>query len=82
MLRLFSSFVVLTRLGQKMMTNAMFVVIFSSSYETRAENNDKHTLSLSFFFFALPKIVTSLPTPCRLLQLKKKTKKTQKIRRG
>jgi hypothetical protein len=34
------------------------------------------------FFLTLPKIMTNLSTPCCLLQLEKKTKKTQKTRRG
>jgi hypothetical protein len=37
MLHLFSSSVVLMRLGQKMTTNATFVVVFYSSYETRVQ---------------------------------------------
>jgi hypothetical protein len=71
------------RLSLKMMANATFVVVFCSSYETRAEDNNEHPSSLSFvFILALQKTIMSLPTYCRLLQLKKKTKKTQKPKRG
>jgi len=53
MLHLFSSFVVLTRLWQEMMTNATFIVVFCFSYETKAKHNNEHTSSL-FFFFSFP----------------------------
>jgi len=34
------------------MTNATFVLVFCSFYETRVENNNKCALSLSFVFFS------------------------------
>jgi hypothetical protein len=79
----FSSSTVLTRLRQKMTMNAMFVLIFCSSYETRVEDNNKHaSSSFSIFFLTLQKTMMNLPTHHCLLQLKKKKKKTQKpIRR-
>jgi hypothetical protein len=40
------------RLGQKMTTNEMFIVIFYSFYETKVEDNDKQTLSLFSAFFS------------------------------
>jgi hypothetical protein len=77
----FSSFVVITRLGQKMTTNATFVVVFWSSYETKVEDNDEHTLSLSFvFFLTLQKTMMNLPTYRHFLQLKKKKNKHKKIK--
>jgi hypothetical protein len=35
-----------------MMMNATFVVVFWSSYETKAEANDEHAWSFSFTFFS------------------------------
>jgi hypothetical protein len=71
------------KLRQKMMTNATFIVVFYFSYETRVEDNNECTLSLSsIFFLALQKTMMNLPTHRCLLQLKKKTKKTQNPRKG
>ncbi len=79
MLHSFSLFVVLTRLRQKMTTKATFVIVFCSSNETRAEDNNKRTSSLSsIFFLTLQKTMTSLPTYHRLLQFKKKNTHTHK----
>jgi hypothetical protein len=51
-----------------MMTNAMFVVIFYSSYATEAHDNNEHTLSLSSTFFSnIVKDMKSILTPPKSL---------------
>jgi hypothetical protein len=53
-------------LKQKMMTNAMFIVVFYSSYETRVEDNNKRASSLSSTIqernIETQKRMTSFPT--------------------
>ncbi len=46
-----SSYGVLTRPGQKMMTSAISIVIFWSSYETMAKDNNELTSSSVFFSY-------------------------------
>ncbi len=62
-----SSYGVLTRPGQKMMTSAIFIVIFWSSYEAMAKDNNELTSSSFFFFLTLQKMTTILSTRCHLL---------------
>jgi hypothetical protein len=63
------------RLRQKMTTNAVFVVIFYFSYETRAKDNNELALSFSSFSFScITEIMMSLPTHRHVQQFKEKKK--------
>ncbi len=84
-LHLFSSSTVLTRLWQKMTTNATFVVIFCFSYETRVKDNNERVLSLSSSLF--PYIVENNDEPphsslSSVIQKKKKTQEPKWRWRG
>ncbi len=63
-----------------MTTNAPFIVIFCSSYETKAKDNGENASSLSFVFF--PYIVKDNDEPPHSLSsfanFKKKQKKKHK----